>query len=161
MTGKYSFFSGSFFPLQPLKQTKATHDSMHPASRTCMWTRRCLLSCTQMCWADEGMLAEGESLHLPCTDLTTGKTRFALKLPNESSHIPMGYINPACLSPNYAFYSLKSNFKKVWCDSTSTCQLNSQPTRPHLFTLVIRKISSLNTQSHSRFLMFLPLSNPQ
>lgn len=58
----------------------------------------------------------------------------------------MGYIYPALLFPNYAFCSLKNNFKAVCC--SSTCQLNGQPTRLRIFTLVIRKISYLKTQSH-------------
>jgi len=58
-----------------------------------------------MCWAGEGTLAGGGTSPLPCMDLSTARTRFALKLQNESSHAFMGYINPALLSPSNAFCS--------------------------------------------------------
>lgn len=120
---KLFFFSRVFFFfLQLLKQTKPTHDLMHSNSQTCMRTRRCLLSCTQMCWAGEGTLAGGGTLHLPCMDLSTAKTHFALKLQNESSHAFTGYINPVLLSPINVLCSLKKKLKlkKVQCDSKRT-----------------------------------------
>lgn len=123
LTRSYSFFPGFFFFfLQLLKQTKPTHDLMHSNSQTCMRTRRCLLSCTQMCWAGEGTLAGGGTLHLPCMDLSTAKTHFALKLQNESSHAFTGYINPVLLSPINVLCSLKKKLKlkKVQCDSKRT-----------------------------------------
>lgn len=61
------------------------------------------------------MLAEGGTLHLPCMDLSTGKTHLALKLQNESSHGFTGYINPDLVSPSNASCSLKNNSKgAVW-----------------------------------------------
>lgn len=120
LTGSYSGVCSRvvglvFFPLQPLQQTKPTHDLMHSNSTTCMRTRRCLLSCTQMCRAGEGILAGG-TLHLPCMDLSTGKTHFALKLQTENSTRLY-----ELLSPSNAFCSLKARtFSKMQCGSACT-----------------------------------------
>lgn len=49
-----------------------------------------------MCRAGEGTPAGGGTLHLPCMDLSAGKTYFALRLQNESSHTITVYIHTDC-----------------------------------------------------------------
>lgn len=116
---------------------------MHSHSETCMWTRRCLLSCTQMCRAGEGTLAGGGTLHLPCMDLSAGKTYFALKLQNESSHTITVYINITC--------SLNTVVSVQLSQMVNSCLL--------VFSVVIRSLC-LNRKTNKDFLMLLPCEQP-